>query len=165
MRRRMMVLGVFLLLGVIVNVAVAWSSMVFSEVVYPQSRIADPPLEDERYWWARSAPRSVPHPTLEYSLRGRAVGMDVSMMLGSQRPGGLPVTTSDSQRMMWMAFDHAMHVRAGWPFRSLSAERWDVGVREGGRRALYSHPLEPWTRGDVERGDCESEGSVKRFFG
>ena len=109
-RRRLLTVAIFLLLGAVVNVAVAWGCAMWSSGA---GRSCGPPTEGDLAWWRQHGPPG-------FSEEPSGV-MDVS---------GFGV----SQSLMWIPA-HAKFVsrtRTGWPIRSMEGARWyDRSNRRG----------------------------------
>ena len=103
MKRRLLIIGMFLLLGAVVNVAVAWSAVAvarseFREFMYD----GEIPQRDIALWRKRLGSEEQ---HLRLVAEGQEAGTEAKLLVG----GTL----------------HALlEVRAGFPFRCLAGDRW-----------------------------------------
>jgi hypothetical protein len=116
MRRLAIKLLVFLLLGAIVNVAVAWGCALFSPLRSVADRIADASASEGIWWKNTFANNSNAYPAAV--LRHSSVGLDSITMLGNGKSKGF----RDSR------FEKVWRVAGGWPSRGLSGERFEQDV-------------------------------------
>jgi hypothetical protein len=101
-------LGVFLLLGVVVNVAVAWG---LCSQPYSMSRITDASDDDDLEWWRSQAPTgfvSRPEVVVEFCR------------LGQQ----LIVMHESSIALLFQVGESVRRVRAGWPLFAVEGAEW-----------------------------------------
>ncbi|UCD74914.1 MAG: hypothetical protein JSV91_14145 [Phycisphaerales bacterium] len=119
MKRRVVTILLFLLLGAAVNVAVAWGCVPRSRPSLPA--MMRPPDEADLSWWSARAPQGFPDRP-SYVVEFRAVGLTTTVM--QER------TPSPSDKY-WSFVqipnppnDHVIRIRAGWPARSLEMSKW-----------------------------------------
>ncbi len=118
MKRRLTKLVVFLLLGAIVNVAVAWGCATWivplkNDLAAWQRQLNAPLRSDYRRWWATHAPSGFQKEPV-VAVRSANVGVThVSMWK--------PVAFTPEG-----TFDHdlVLRIRAGWPLRAVEGASW-----------------------------------------
>ena len=112
--RRLTKLAVFLLLGAIVNVAVAWGCASMNAMKAGSGQPAASP-EDDLTWWDKYAPHEVSGPPIMSHTFSSGFGKVVTRMWerrrldGTGRPGVI-----------------VLRVRTGWPMGSMEYSRWLV---------------------------------------
>ncbi len=121
MRRRIIIVAIFLLAGAVVNVAVAWGCAMWSSPgPEPQPTLGKRPTVDEGLWWKGLAPEGAAR-RAEYASRLHGLGIDVITLTGRRE------LSRDGRGGIRYAADRATTVRCGWPFRSTVGVRWDIG--------------------------------------
>jgi hypothetical protein len=118
-KRCVFTIVVFLLLGTIFNVAVAWTLPHFTRVTWQN---AGPPTVEEIEWWQSTAPggrevRDAP----EGVIRHRGFGWNVADMIERRRT---PSSLTCSKKQF------------GWPMRSLQSTVWQDGSRIVAHRGM-----------------------------
>ena len=147
MKRRLLIIAVFLLLGAVVNVAVAWACAVWSPVRYASSPLVDRPTDDEQRLWRASRP---PHAASLGTVvwRGRGFGCDALVILGDRSGDAVFQENSQGQVIFGASvtakMDRATIVRAGWPARCGTGERWDLGISLLTKLPLLGHQMTAW---------------------
>jgi len=139
----------FLLLGAIVNVAVAWGCAQLSGISLPESALAEPDLTPElAEWWLARFPERDPYPR---ELSSEQLLMDFD-------PGGAIVWEAEAfgisacSMIVLVPKQEASCTWAGWPMKTMSGEwRWlqqQPGLHDVGliRFALIDrHKDDPWS--------------------
>ena len=149
MKRRLLIIGICLLLGAVVNVAVAWGCA-YCPKPTARRRYAMP-TPDQVAWWEARAPDGVESEPLIVATMPPSFGC-LYQSLGGPRPdpdsgiwevrifgGGDGFTTEitfakgisspDARRFRGRPpWDYAHQVQAGWPLTSVEGERWEIGV-------------------------------------
>ena len=122
MKRRLLIIAVFLLDGAVVNVAVAWAS-----ASWPRwAQFFEGPVEQDLgasdiVWWNKHV-FPLFDGEVEYVFETRDLGVEWRVFFGpysNQRMGG------------------AIHVSSGWPARAMSGETWEAWVP--GQRPQWSN--------------------------
>ncbi len=136
MKRRLLIVAVFLLAGVVVNVAVAWGCAIWSSLPSP-GRMRGPAPADLA-WWQEHAPTRIASEPILLSL-AEAFGCEYRLLTGARDDAGinlqvqfyddglvrsLSMTTSRPSPLQSRPWDRALRVRAGWPLSSMAGERW-----------------------------------------
>ena len=147
MKRRLTKIVLLLLLGAIVNVAVAWGCACGG---YHKNRTAPRPIEDDiRWWYDRYSQSPVSADDIRWLGRLGWKGTQASECIvfelclvdyttrGVQRRGFLEVPRNAGCDLyidyMWLPF--AIQTRVGWPTRALSDELW----KEPNGNQLWQH--------------------------
>ncbi len=151
MKRRLLIIAVFLLLGAVVNVAVAWGCA-YCPKPTARRRYAMP-TPDQVAWWEARAPDGVESEPLIVATMPPSFGC-LYQSLGGCRPDpdigkewrvailgegdGFSIyfryteaSPSDTTRLLQRGlppWDYAHQVQAGWPLTSVEGERWEIGV-------------------------------------
>ncbi len=133
MNRRLLIVAVFLLAGVVVNVSVAWGCAVWAPLPPPE-RMRGPTPAD-RAWWQEHARTGITPEPLLLSMT-EAFGSDYRLLTGAREDAGIHVrvqlyddglvqtfefTSGHSNPNPW---DQSLRAQAGWPLRSMAGERW-----------------------------------------
>src|SRR5262245_55524052 len=113
MKRRLLKLAVFLLAGAIINVAMAWGCVCWSDPVRRQRR------ESEQIVW--QAPVPADWPPMATHWRETSFGITDCSALGS----------APSRADTWTRGTAQWVLRAGWPYRALFVERHRTEVWTG----------------------------------
>ncbi len=129
MKRRLLIIAICLLLGAVVNVAVAWGCATWSALEVVSVSLQEP-TKTEQHWWRQIYPtRAAPEALLARQSSG--FGCDSQSILGDR--GGQAVFRVDSASFTTVnfnvnaKFDRVTTLRSGWPWRSGAGERWDLG--------------------------------------
>src|SRR4029450_13018876 len=129
----------FLLLGAIINVAVAWGCVLWPRSEQLTRRMAPPPTEAELAWWQRSAPRGMIVPKEAIPLRG--FGYEHAELYAS----GPTVNLGGSSTIL---MSQSRSLRVGFPLRSLYGEAHyipDEQISDGKRVETWTFDLpENW---------------------
>ena len=119
MRRRLIQLFVFLLLGAIINIAVAWGCVLNPWQAKQRETALD--VSVELVWWRATAPEEMPEPT--HVARLSVPGVNQDLLIGVPRSAAnMPANAS--------LVEESIRIRAGLPMRSL-------------RGALFNYVLPP----------------------
>ncbi len=137
MKRRLLIVAVFLLAGAVVNVAVAWGCALWSPLPPPE-RMRGPTPAD-RAWWQEHARTGITPEPLLLSMT-EAFGSDYRLLTGAREDAGIHVrvqlyddglvqtfefTSGQSNPNPW---DQSLRAQAGWPLRSMAGERWQAAA-------------------------------------
>ncbi len=123
MKRPLLITAIFLLLGAVVNVAVAWGCAGwprYAVSIGPEDHQVLPSSRDVGWWNKHVVPLF--DADIDILWDNRDVGVEMRAFFG----------TDSNQRMV-----HAYHVSSGWPERSMSGEAWDAFVL--GERPKWSN--------------------------
>ncbi len=155
MKRRLLIIAICLLLGAVVNVAVAWSCAIWSSLP-PPGRMRAPAPADQA-WWQEHAWMGITSEPILLSMT-EAFGSEYRLLTGARKDAGINVRvefyddglvqaleyeypSSQSSPNPW---DQALLAEAGWPLRSLAGERWRAAARlQAVVRALAPAPGRP----------------------
>jgi hypothetical protein len=139
MKRCVFKISMLLLVGAIMNVAVAWGFAIWTPIVSrPSARqlnLIQRSTLDENHMWQRWAPSTfASRPILSSSID--ACGLTASNVTADRTDGYVTITTDDNgnlERLFIRAsppryvFDFGLLVSAGWPMRSLRGARFIAG--------------------------------------
>ncbi len=133
MKRRLLIIGIFLLLGAVVNVAVAWGCAILAESPRPLSRTDT----DEPQW-----PRNVPAhwPPVRGALEGKSFGFHI------HRSHARRVDRDDKGSVALTEHYVIDVIRVGWPSVAFQWDSWLELEVSGGSKATNrfdGHP--PYT--------------------
>ncbi len=145
MKRWVFKLLVFLLLGAIVNVAVAWGCAAWMPLLFIPGGVQNYLVsQDEALWWARWVPNGfISRPVVSsrdstWVLRAAYVSAeraDQSITLTTDATGLVTgITAAPAPNPVF--FDHAMFIRSGWPLSSFQGARWIMGDGQRGQARL-----------------------------
>ena len=133
MKRRRFKLVLFLILGAMVNIAVAWGIAVLTSIERPV--LPSLPTAQQIQWWTDHAPVGyLKVPSSSKKPKFEDIGSSNTMMAATE-----PHSRSD----YWT---NSLHLRrVGWPARSVEGARWSKHV--GHEIILYEAalPLPSWT--------------------
>ena len=151
MKRRLFTLALFLLLGAILNVAVAWGCATWSALKLVSRPLVGPPTEVDQRWWQQVVPAGAA-PRADAVWRSRGFGCDSLMILGDRSgesfqedPSGYTLFFSVNAKI-----DQATLVRSGWPWRGGAGERWDLGISLGTSIPMVGHKVKTWRDADLQ---------------
>ncbi len=155
-KRRLLIIGIFLLLGAVVNVAVAWSCAIWSSLP-PPGRMRGPAPADQA-WWQEHARMGITSEPILLSVT-EAFGSEYRLLTGARKDAGINVRVEFYDDGLVQTFelisspnpwdqsfpwDQALRAQAGWPLRSLAGERWRAAARlQAVVRALAPAPGRP----------------------
>ena len=153
MKRRLTKLVVFLLLGAIVNVAVAWGCATWSALKLVGRPLVERPTEADQRWWQQVVPAGAA-PRASAVWRSRGFGCDSLLILGDrsseavfqQDPSGQYTFGASINATM----DRATLVRSGWPWRSGAGERWDLGISLMTPFPMLGYKVTTWRDADLQ---------------
>ena len=153
MKRRLTKLVVFLLLGAIVNVAVAWGCATWSALKLVSRPLVERPTEADQRWWQQVVPAGAA-PRASAVWRSRGFGCDSLLILGDrsseavfqQDPSGQYTFGASINATM----DRATLVRSGWPWRSGAGERWDLGISLMTPFPMLGYKVTTWRDADLQ---------------
>lgn len=124
----------FLFVGAVVNVAVAWGFAVYGSIRRPYRRGA--PSDEETAWWAGHAPGhgNTLRPVVAYEWGGR--GLESGVIIGALDEGRSSAAISFNRTDSGFTFkiqghprlDHGQWLRCGWPWPALQGSRWDQNL-------------------------------------
>ena len=124
MKRRLLIIGICLLLGAVVNVAVAWGLAWWPRsavIIYSQDQKVLPSSRDVEWWNIHVFPLF--DVDIEDRWDCRDLGVEMRVFYA----------TDSNQRTVCV-----IHVLSGWPARSMSGETWDA-VMLGGQLPKWSN--------------------------
>ncbi len=130
MKRRLLTIGICLLLGAVVNVAVAWGCAIWSSLP-PPGRMRAPAPADQA-WWQEHAWMGITSEPILLSMT-EAFGSEYRLLTGARKDAGINVRVEFYDDGLVQTFelisspnpwDQALRAQAGWPLRSLAGERW-----------------------------------------
>ena len=126
MKRRLLILVVFLLAGAVMNVGVAWGCARWPRDIFSVGSQHSVALsfQDIAWWNKHVAPLFDRH--AESAYERREVGIEARMLLSAATTQGYAV---------------AIHVASGWPARSLSGEFWDRSAQGKAPSGRSAEPL------------------------
>jgi len=132
MKRRLATLLVFLLLGAVVNIAVAWGLATWMKPRL-QSRLVDRPAEADSTWWSQNATPST-HAIAVW--RSHATGCDIRSILGTTGTnvdlGHVKLVEQGSQLILYarqdVLLDRSCEISSGWPIHGVRGEIWNFGI-------------------------------------
>ncbi len=129
MKRHLLIIAICLLLGAVVNVAVAWGCATWSALEVVSVSLQEPTKTEQRWWRQIYPTRAAPEALLARQSSG--FGCDSQSILGDR--GGQAVFRVDFAGPSTVnfdpntKFDRVTTLRSGWPWRSGAGERWDLG--------------------------------------
>ena len=135
MKRRLLKLGLLVLAGAIINVAVAWGLALW-RFDNPKNYIRDLPRQSDTQWWDQHVKGITGHPLLLSQGNDNAgftwlflTGADPAIMqVGFQKDRLREIRITQNQYQL----DHAILIQSGWPARSLHGEEVRLGVTSTG---------------------------------
>ena len=153
MRRWIPKLVLFLLLGAIVNVAVAWGCATWSALKLVSGPLVERPTEADQRWWQQVVPAGAA-PRASVVWRSRGFGCDSLLILGD-RSGEAVFQEDPSGQSTFGAsinakMDRATLVRTGWPWRSGAGERWDLGISLMTPFPMLGYKVTTWRDADLQ---------------
>ena len=153
MKRRLTKLVVFLLLGAIVNVAVAWGCATWSALKLVSGPLVGRPTEADQRWWQQVVPAEAA-PRASVVWRSRGFGCNSLLILGD-RSGEAVFREDPSGQSTFGAsinakMDRATLVRSGWPWRSGAGERWDLGISLMTPFPMLGYKVATWRDADLQ---------------
>ncbi|MHC4128032.1 MAG: hypothetical protein ACYSWT_12940 [Planctomycetota bacterium] len=129
---------ILLLAGALVNAAVAWACALWSDL--PLGKQFTAPTPSEAAWWQAHAPAVIGSDPIVVGIKaGR--GLTVKQLSGLRHHPAVDIDPQISNSGEWfmatviasdppvapLRWDHVTQTLAGWPFRSLSGDRWQGG--------------------------------------
>ncbi len=136
MKRRLVTLAIFLLLGAVLNVAVAWGCATWSALKLVSRSWVGQPTEVDQRWWQQVVPAGAA-PRASAVWRSRSFGGDSLKILG--------VRSGEAGKV-----DLATLVRYGWPWRSGAGERWDLGTSWIAPPPMLGDKVTTWRDADLQ---------------
>ena len=144
MKRRLLIIAVFLLLGAVVNVAVAWGCAIWSSLP-PPGRMHGPAPADQ-VWWQQHARTGITSKPIFLSM-AESFGSEYRLLTAAREDEGIHVrvqlyddgsvqtfefTSGRSNANIFAVetgfptkpWDQSLRAQAGWPLRSMAGERW-----------------------------------------
>jgi hypothetical protein len=130
MRRGLIVIAIFLLAGGAVNVVVAWGCALWSDLPLGKQYMA--PTPTELAWWRAHAPPVIDSDPIVVGLKA-SPGLTVRQLSGLRHNPAVDIEPAITNSGEWfrasiiasdLSWDHVARTFAGWPFRSLSGDRW-----------------------------------------
>ena len=145
MKRCLTKLVVFLLLGAIVNVAVAWGCAAWMPLVSIPGGVQNYLVsQDEALWWARWVPNGfISRPVV--SSRASTWGLRAAYVSAERADRSITLTTDATGLVTGITgapapnpvyFDHVMFIRSGWPLSAFQGARWIMGKGQRGQPRL-----------------------------
>ncbi len=153
MKRRLTKLVVFLLLGAVVNVAVAWGCATWSALKLVSRPLVERPTDADQRWWQQVVPARA-SPRANAVWRSRGFGCDSLLILGD-RSGEAVIREDPSGQVIFgtsvnATLDRVTLVRSGWPWRSGAGERWDLGISLLTPFPMLGHKVTTWRDADLQ---------------
>ncbi len=153
MQRRLLTLAIFLLLGAILNVAMAWGCATWSALKLVSRPWVGQLTEVDQRWWQQVVPAGAA-PRASAVWRSRGFGCDSLLILGD-RSGEAVIREDPSGQVIFgtsvnATLDRATLVRSGWPWRSGAGERWDLGISLLTPFPMLGHKVTTWRDADLE---------------
>ncbi len=144
--------AIFLLLGAVVNVAVAWGCATWSALKLVSLR-AGPPTDADQSWWQQVVPAGAAT-RASVVLQSRGFGYD-SLRTFGVRSGEAVFQEDPSGQVAYrvsvnVKTDRATLVRSGWPWRSGAGERWDLGVSPMTPIPMLGDKVTTWRDADLQ---------------
>ncbi len=144
---------IFLLLGAVVNVAVAWGCATWSALKLVSGPWVGPPTEVDQRWWQQVVPAGAA-PRAMAVFRRRGFGCDSLLILGDRSGEGVIREDPSGQVIFGTSvnatLDRATLVRSGWPWRSGAGERWDLGISLLTPFPMLDRKVTTWRDADLE---------------
>ncbi len=153
MKRRLLTLAIFLLLGAVVNVAVAWGCATWSSLKLVSRPWVGQPTEVDQRLWQQVVPAGAA-PRARALWRSRGFGCDSLMIFGDR--SGEAFLREDPSGQVNFSFsvnakmDRATLVRSGWPWRSGAGERWDLGISLMTPIPMLGYKVTTWRDADLQ---------------
>ncbi len=142
MKRRLLIIGIFLLAGAVVNVAVAWGCVLLAHHVWPSEALADPnPELATPSAWRRSVPASWPEVPISERIHQGKWFWAVDQ---GWRSDPDPLWWETYMREGILDYYGLSEWRIGVPAKSLSYDSYTHVEREGGpisRTILLKHAI------------------------